>query len=1002
MVTSNILVIQITMAAPVETTTTINSSVGAIRSGESVNFTIHVYSGYDPVPTGPVRITDTNTSQYINEYIMAGVVNIEWSPSSFAEGIHIFKAEFLGYLDYSPSFGECIVHFDDYGSDPTRDTSISIEANSSTVFKNEGIRFSVELLVLAYWYLEDGYIYIKNLNHSDSVIHTHGPLPATPLSSPVIYTFTFDYQVHNFSSIGVNYFYAEYTGSGPSHTKPCISSLIGVTVLSDGFWLEQEFSSTTLQRESSVLEFNTTVLGEYPAGLMIRSYFNISETQFIIDEQIMSGRISTTYFTPNSTLPTGPLEIITELIDTTTGNQYANSTNMVTIFDNARIDHTTNVTEYKHNETIRFDVYITEEDIWTHPISSCDVELIDITDGNQTIEIKATNQDGFVSFEYKIPDNASVGNHEFGLSTLNAGLYINDIFYSFTIPIKGLINIEITYQSGGVGRNTYTPIEVTILSGDIVVNEGLVAFEYSINGTAIETKNCEAGLVFDYFISPSHPLGAMSYQIHFYSSVNYDEQTEQFDLTIFSNPELLSIGQNCTEVIKGQTLRIWGHLIDENDDPITFEAVNLKDITNGLSLGTATTDDLGVFYFDYPITESIQIGVHFIEIDYQGNVIKFYHESATTPVISVTIRPPLSIIISTEVVANSWTTLYLEGGLFDEIFLSWQIVGESQWTPISSVFINSTGQGEYNWSTPYYKGEFSIRAVGPNSTKYDYSTMFVIPSVSITSGDGLGNVNELYSFTINSTERYQIWTEGQIWQNWHGAGIHSYEYTFTSRGMKEIKVISNDTYVYFNEYHHEVSVYEDIIISLYSPLEAYVNITVNLDGVVIGEVSGPLDGVDTILEINGTEMAVDSTNGAGYYDFSIIFDNPGYYSLQVRTPQFDYYSGSFSDEWTIFINSIPADVEILSPLNSTHGSIIEIDISGNAVEYTYRIDPLDTVNMSWTGKSYRTLEEGNYTCFVYGLNAYGIVTEKYSNFVVDTTAPSLALVSPVNMTYTTD
>jgi len=87
------------MAAPLETTTTINSSVGAIKSGESLNFTIYAYSGYDPVIAGPIRITDTNTSQYTNGNILNGVAIIEWNPASFIEGKHVFKAEFLGYLE---------------------------------------------------------------------------------------------------------------------------------------------------------------------------------------------------------------------------------------------------------------------------------------------------------------------------------------------------------------------------------------------------------------------------------------------------------------------------------------------------------------------------------------------------------------------------------------------------------------------------------------------------------------------------------------------------------------------------------------------------------------------------------------------------------------------------------------------------------------------------------------------------------------------------------------
>ena len=990
------------MAAPLATTTTINSSIGAIKSGESLNFTIYVYSGYDPVIIGPIRITDTNTSQYIDGNILNGVAIIDWNPTSFIEGKHVFKAEFLGYLDYISSEGECIVHFKDYGSDPIRETSISINVNSTVAFKNSSIQITVELLVLSQWYLNGGFIYVKNLNLSGSpTIHTHGPLPNyLPGTVPVVWTFSFDYKIPVFSQVGKTCFIAEYTGSSGSHTQPCTSNPINVSIMSTGYWLDQNLNQIELQRETSILEINTTILGDYPAGLELKSFYFIDTQQIMISDQILTGRNVISTFFPNSSVTIGSLSIITELIDPYTEHQYVNSTVDITILDNARIVHTENATEYKHNDTIRFEIYVTEEDVWTHPVI-CDVELTDVTDGNRFIDIKTTNQAGFVVFEYSIPSNASVGAHEFLLKTNNTGNFISNVFETFFIAIKGKIEIDITFDSGGVDRGSYTTIEVTVLSGGSVVSEGNVALEFAINGTLIEMKICIPGISFDYFISLSHPLGVISYQIHFFNSINYDEYIEPFDLTIFSNPTFNVTGQNSTEIIKGQTLRVWGQIIDENGYPVTYEEINIRDTTTGTFLGTSSTSVFGVFYFDYLITHSMQIGVHFIEISYLGNFLEFYHEATNIPIISVLIRPPLSIIIDSEVVANNWTMISLEGGLSDEIFLSWQQIGDTEWFSIGSTLLNTTGQGEFNWITPDYKGDFIIRAVGPNSTKYDYSTMFAIPSIFIT-GASIGNVNDQYSFTINSTEKFQIWVDGQIWQNWQQSGVQSYNYYFTSRGIKDIMIISNDTYVYYNEYHQEVTIFEDLITSLNSPQETFFNLTVNLDGTVIGEVSGPLDGIDVILVINDIEVEVDSTNGAGYYSFSIVLDVPGYHNLRVRTIKTGFYSNSSSDESIIFVNSIPPNIEILSPLNQTYGSIIEIDISGNADTYWYRIAPIDSSNITWIGPTYRNLAEGNYTCIVYGQNSFGVVTIKSSSFAIDTTAPSLALLSPDNKTYTTN
>ena len=815
-----------------------------------------------------------------------------------------------------------------------------------------------------------------------------------------MYSFSFDYQIPTFSSVGVNSFITEYTGSSESQTKPCTSSLHNITVLSTGFWLAQNLDLSTLQRGESTLELNTTVLGDNPVGLELKTYYILDEEEIIIQNQILESRNTIAHFSPDNLVMIGILTIITELIDPSTELLYASSTENVTIIDRARIAHSENATEYRHNETIRFDVYVTEEDVWTHPIRS-EVELIDVTDNNRSVINKSTNQDGFVIIEYTIPGNSTVGNHEFRLQTHDTGPFVVDISETFPITIKGLTEFDLSYESGGVDRNSITIIEVTVLSGGNPINEGFVALEFASNSTVIETHACEPGLEFQYLIKKSHPLGAMDYQVHFFGSPNYDEHVEPFVLSVFSNPNFNTMGQNATNVIKGHTVRIWGQLVDECSQILTYEEVQLTDTTIGVFLGTSTTDAQGIFVYDYYISHSTQIGLHFVEITYTGNPLKFYHSAINTPVLSFTVRPPLSILIDTEVVAEYWTEIDLEGGLNDEIFLEWQKEGESNWENLDSVILNSTGQGSYNWTTPYYKGAFAIRAIGPNGTKYDFSTMFAIPYI-IVEGDGISNVNDPYPFTINSSERYQIWIGGQLWQDWRVSGVHEYEYTFTNRGIRELLIISNNSYVYYHEYRHSLSVFEDVFITLSSPLEALVNITVNLDGLVLGEVSGPISMLDVTLEVNGTELQVDSTDGAGNYYFSLILDEPGYYSLLTKTPQIDFYSTALSVESILLIKSNPAEVQILSPLNQTYGAIVELSFAGDAVNYWYRIEPIDATNISWSSSIFRELPEGNFRCHLYGFNAYGVISYTSTSFAVDITAPSLILLSPSNITYKTN
>ncbi len=988
------------IAAQINTSTTILSDIGAAGLDDTIQFTVWVYSNFDPVPTGPIRITDTNTSEYVDTTILGGKVVVNWTISEpFIEGIHVFEASYQGFLEYSPSSGICSVHFDDFSQGSSLVTIITLDSNSTIVFKNASLRFTVELEILdsVQPYFKGGYISVKNINLCGSpTIHTYGPLPLDP---SVVLTYSFDYQIPIFTTIGINAFLAEYTGSSQSQTKPCTSSPHNITVLSTGYWLEQALDQSDLLRAESTLELNSTVLGDNPIGLELKTYYSHNDQEVIINDQILESRNFKAYFSPNNSVPVGILSIITELIDPSTETQYANTTVDVLILDHARIDHSENATEYRHNETIHFEIYITESDVWTHPVVST-VELVDVTDGNRSLVNKTTNQDGFVVMDYPIPGNTTVGSHEFSLSTHDSSEFIMDITETFPLPIKGLTDIDLTYESGGVDRNAITSIEVTIISGGAAISEGLVALEFAINSSTIETWNCEPGLEFHYFIAPSHPRGSMGYQIHFFGSSNYDEHIESFDLTVFSNPTFNTMRQNVSEVIKGHTVRIWGQLVDEIGQPVIYEKVELTDITIGTPLGISETNDQGFFYYDYYISEATQIGVHFIETTYLGNIIEFYHSSANNPIITITVRPPLSVMIETEVVANHWTFISLEGGLNDEITLEWQKSGENYWRYMTLIALNSTGQGCYNWSTPYYKGKFTIRAIGPNSMKYDFSTMYAIPTITVM-GDEIGNVNDQYSYTVNSTEQYQLWIGDQLWHDWRDAGVHQYEYSFSTRGIKTIIISSNETYVYYQECHHSVTILEDVFISLSAPLEALVNLSVNLDGTVIGEVSGPIQEIDVTLEVNGTNLQVDSTNGAGHYYFSLAFDIPGAFSLMVKTPSVmtDFYCAAFSKESIILIDSIPANIQILSPLSQA-GAVVEISIVGDAEKYWYYIEPIDSTNISWSAPIYRTLTEGNYTCHVYGQNNYGVVSYIHSTFIVDTTAPSLFLTSPKNTTYT--
>ncbi|MFW9779248.1 MAG: hypothetical protein ACFFE8_10375 [Candidatus Heimdallarchaeota archaeon] len=989
------------LAAPLSTTTTLLSDTGVVGTSEPPVFTVIVYAGVDPVPTGSVLITHLNSTQTDVISLVSGSITSTWPWSLSTPGTHIFRADFQGFPGYQTSSGTCKVFVEDITPGTQQSPFLDLDANSTVAHKNGTVSFTLTLSILENWYFEGGYLSVTNQNLSGTpTIYTYGPLPFYyPDSNPTVLTHSFSYPIPEFSPVGLNYFIANYTGSGLSGTAPAFSSWFGVQIEGDGFSLVQRVNQTTIQRNAETSEFNITVVGDYPVGLPLESYYFRGGKRITINQIILTSRDVMFTFSPNSSVTLGLLTIFTVLTDASGSNIYDNISQGLVIVDNARIDPTTNSSIYRHNETIKFSVYVTEEDVWTRPVFG-DVELIDVTDGYRSLENRTLDINGFVIFTSQIPSNATVGFHKYGLRTFNTPSDILDQQVEVMVTIKGITTIDLDYGTGIVDRATTTTITATVLSGGVALIEGQIVLEFS-NGTAIETKNAAPGLDFYFYIEPNHVLGVSKYQIHYLGSLNYDAHVEIFNLSIISNPTFNATGQNASEVVKGHTLRIWGELLDEIGNPVYFEEVSLTDTTSGVFLGTAQTDANGIFISDYFISRSTQIGLHFVEVSYTGNIPRFYRGATNTPILSFTVRPPLSVMIATEVVANNWTIITLEGGLNDLIDLSWQKNGEPSWFVIGTTQLNGFGQGTFNWSTPYYKGGFTIRAQGPSDTKYDSSTMWVISDLTVI-GSGIGSVNDPYYFTVNSSERYQIWIEGILWQNWvgGGGGPTPYSHTFTSRGSKNIMVRCNDTYVYLRETQNLIAVYEEVAVSLTSPATTTINVTVHLDGLVLGEITGPLTAHDAVLYVNGTSSVVDVTNGAGRYDFYIQFNQPGMYALQVQAPSSGYFQEALSPMMYLEVKPEPPVVNILSPAHTTTvGGIFPVFLDGNAQNYLYFIDTVDSDNVTWDKTVYRSLVEGSYTLHAYGVNQWGLMTHVFADFTVDTTAPSLGIISPINTSY---
>jgi hypothetical protein len=353
------------------------------------------------------------------------------------------------------------------------------------------------------------------------------------------------------------------------------------------------------------------------------------------------------------------------------------------------------------------------------------------------------------------------------------------------------------------------------------------------------------------------------------------------------------------------------------------------------------------------------------------------------------------------VIADSWTVVQIVGGLNEQVLLAWQPEYETEWYDIGTVQLNSSGGGHYNWSTPTYKGIFTLRVKGSTTTKYDAATMYVIPRLTIN-GTRLHYVDQIYYFSVNASERYQLWIDSYLWASSGSSGVHHYDYTFTTRGRKEFLIVSEDTYVMMTEYLFEMTVFDPVEITIDVPSISELDVGVNIDGKIEGISSGLIEGMDASLEINGTVKQVDATGIGGYFHFIHEFDQAGYYYIRVFTlkDSTNYYNASTSPTKMLFVRPPLPTISSISPQNqTTYGSSVLINLSGLAATIHYYIAPLDSINTTWYSSHYRELEEGVYICHVYGTDQYNTTTHVTIVFEVDTTPPSLIIYSPTWTTY---
>lgn len=305
---------------------------------------------------------------------------------------------------------------------------------------------------------------------------------------------------------------------------------------------------------------------------------------------------------------------------------------------------------------------------------------------------------------------------------------------------------------------------------------------------------------------------------------------------------------------------------------------------------------------------------------------------------------------------------------------------------------NETWTGPTTWVID--NGTYTVHAYGNDSvgntahisTKITINTAFAEVDIGSPMNTSYSNNNisvELYG----DAEHYWYYIEGinldinQTWNSTISMILDDGSYTLHAYGNNSI---GNITYV-------AVSFTIDTIppsVTITSPTNRTYTagkITVDLSG----------DAIHYWYQIGG----IDKANQTWTQTVTRNLEN-GTYTLHVYGN--DTAGNEIYSNITFTIDTTLTTIDIVSPIQITYSTgLVSIEFSGDALFYGYYIDGVDIANMSWTSIITRTLPDGTYTLYAYGFKSIGKETYVNVTFTIDTTPPTLTILSPEGLTITT-
>jgi len=886
------------------------------------------------VDEGTIEIDDLNSTAGSSKAISAPLTVINCSASADGiNGTHYFN------VSYSDSTGEYqsvsttleLLIGKTIGSGDTS-TTVELENSIYNIAKGQEITIAGNLTsnhpIFPYFYIDDETAYISveaDIEGNWKVIDTI--YPSTEITS--IYEFELTLSLPYWIMSGEINARCIFSGSTDSDLDTTMVEFT-VNLLPSEKSLSVYPQEETMERnsisEDYILQMDVQVPGfdsdpvVIDVDLLTEGYVLVKT---LIDNQTIESYDSQLFVSFSYDIPVGDYILSSKLIDPNTDTILATDNDTISLIDDLLID---NFYWDIDGQIVSPDQFIQgylvsrEEDTFIGTQSDL---LIQIDD--QVLFNGTSDANGYVAFTITIPGDLSSGFYgvNFTLSPLVDSNYnpLSEI-HQVTIPEDTSI---IHQESSYLVRNENGSFEATVIDGEsLPVENGTLSLALNseiLYESAAPTSN------YLYPVPQNASLGINLFTWTYTGDDIYNGSTIDFPLAIYSKPSFIDTSSGISDMYPGETIELVGKLVEETGDPIVNAVIDVEHEDNWGNITTFTvlTDDEGWFNVSFdPVSEDH--GTHFFRIEFKGNSSEYYLPIDGLLVFELSVSPPVSLIISEQVVAGENSTLEFQGQPDQNVKL--EIFVDDSWTEIATITLDSEGNSIYDWiPSQDLRGDILLK------TSYDSGlgeAIFTVnvksrPQMSLTISEPPNFVNEEVIIQVTSDEIHSIWLDGEVWQTDLSSGSRQYSVLFTESGDHVIAVTANGNDVIETTISETVLIREDynITVSFVDTVQKGTDASIEI---AIENDQNPLEGFTVELLFNDTLVGTSVTSHTGVANIDVSV-NTGIFTVKVAvTPSdSDLYISKVIESGSLTVYSVPTiEIEDIQPVK---GRSVEIDFT---------------------------------------------------------------------------